>query len=390
MADNQHNDKNLRSTSPQSDTVKEDNTIVTPYAFQVAPELLGEPLATPARRGIAQCIDLILIYYISHANGLVLGALAALTFMRAGNNVIKGKGKTSRGKMLRLAAACLLGYIVYTTFDGPPQISGYPATQTRNAGDSIEEEGFSEQDLRPALVGVSTLIWKSCDDDFDCLKEVTEGFIEVQADLGAELSELKVIQSRFLDKSTLSEEQKATLVTLAETTFQLSAERLAQEQAEQAAASQSTPSAEGTEGEETDKPADESGSGAGFFATLTELLHDGQAFLSELGLGLGWAALYYSAFTAYMQGCTPGKWITRIRVLRLDGRPPTLWESFGRYGGYGAGFATGMLGFLQIYWDANRQSIQDKIAETLVVTRSVKVLPKPTESGTAGTSGEGI
>ncbi len=343
MADNQQNDKNPHGTSPQSDTVKEDNTIVTPYAFQVAPELLGEPLATPARRGVAQCIDLMFIYYISHANGLVLGALAALTFMRAGNNVAKGKGKTSRGKMLRLGAAFLLGYIVYTTFDGPPQITGYPATQASSVSDSIEENGFSEQDLRPALVGVSTLIWKSCDDDFDCLKEVTEGFIEVQADLGAELSELKAIQSRFLDKSTLSDEQKATLITLAETTFQRSAERLAQEQAEQTAASP-----DAAKGEETDKPADESGSGAGFFASLTELLHDGQAFLSELGLGLGWAALYYSAFTAYMQGCTPGKWITRIRVLRLDGRPPTLWESFGRYGGYGAGFATGMLGFLQI------------------------------------------
>ena len=390
MADNHQNDKNTHGTSPQSDTVKEDNTIVTPYAFQVAPELLGEPLATPGQRGVAQCIDLMLIYFISHANGLVLGALAALTFLRAGNNVVKGRGKTSRGKMLRLGAACLLGYIVYTAFEGPPQISGYPATQARSISDDDDDEGFSEQNLRPALVGVSTLIWKSCDNDFDCLKEVTEGFIEVQADLGAELSELKAIQSRFLDKSTLSDEQKATLITLAETTFQRSAERLAQEQAEQAIASVAAQSQAVNEGEETDKPADESGSGAGFFASLTELLHDGQAFLSELGLGLGWAALYYSAFTAYMQGCTPGKWITRIRVLRLDGRPPTLWESFGRYGGYGAGFATGMLGFLQIYWDANRQSIQDKIAETLVVRRSVKVLPKPTESGTAGTSGEGI
>ena len=39
----------------------------------------------------------------------------------------------------------------------------------------------------------------------------------------------------------------------------------------------------------------------------------------------------------------------------------------GRYGGYGAGLATGLMGFLQIYWDPNRQAIQDKISETLVV-----------------------
>ena len=56
-----------------------------------------------------------------------------------------------------------------------------------------------------------------------------------------------------------------------------------------------------------------------------------------------------------------------IRVIKLDGSSLNLWESFGRYGGYGAGFATGLLGFLQIYWDPNRQAIQDKISETLVI-----------------------
>ena len=282
MADKQENNT-LHEPSPQSSTEKEDNTIVTPYAFQVSPELLGKPLATPSRRATAQCIDLVLLYFISHANAVVLGVLAALTCMRAGSNVIKGKGSTSRGKFLRLGAACFLGFMVFPLFDGPPDPSDY-----------------------------------------------------------------KVIQASHISDTTLDDS------------------------------------------EEPLEKADESGSEANFFESLSEFLHDGQAFLGELGLGLGWAALYYSAFTAYMQGCTPGKWITRIRVLRLDGRPPTLWESFGRYGGYGAGIATGMLGFLQIFWDANRQSIQDKIAETLVVRHSVKVLPKASEAGTSGTSGEGI
>ena len=44
---------------------------------------------------------------------------------------------------------------------------------------------------------------------------------------------------------------------------------------------------------------------------------------------------------------------------------------FGRYGGYGAGFATGLLGFLQVYWDPNRQAIQDKISATVVIQGSV-------------------
>ena len=40
---------------------------------------------------------------------------------------------------------------------------------------------------------------------------------------------------------------------------------------------------------------------------------------------------------------------------------------FERAGGYAAGFATGLLGFAQVYWDANRQAIHDRIVGTVVV-----------------------
>jgi uncharacterized RDD family membrane protein YckC len=77
--------------------------------------------------------------------------------------------------------------------------------------------------------------------------------------------------------------------------------------------------------------------------------------------------LYFTLFTALLRGQTPAKKLLGIRVVRLSGEPLTLWGAFGRYGGYGAGIATGLLGFLQIYWDSNRQCIQDKIGETVVV-----------------------
>lgn len=93
-----------------------------------------------------------------------------------------------------------------------------------------------------------------------------------------------------------------------------------------------------------------------------------KGIVAELGLGFGWAALYYSVFTAWFNGKTPGKRLLNIQVLKLDGSGLSLWESFGRYGGYGAGLATGLLGFMQIYWDPNRQAIQDKISETLVIS----------------------
>lgn len=92
-----------------------------------------------------------------------------------------------------------------------------------------------------------------------------------------------------------------------------------------------------------------------------------QGAFSDLGLGFGWAALYFSVFIAWFRGQTIGKMALRIKVVKLDGADLTLWESFERYGGYSAGLATGLLGFLQVIWDANRQAIHDKISETMVI-----------------------
>lgn len=92
-----------------------------------------------------------------------------------------------------------------------------------------------------------------------------------------------------------------------------------------------------------------------------------KGIINDLGLSFGWAALYFSVFTAMWNGQTPGKKLLKIRVIQLDGTPLSVWDSFGRYGGYGAGLATGLLGFLQIYWDPNRQAIHDKISSTIVI-----------------------
>ena len=92
-----------------------------------------------------------------------------------------------------------------------------------------------------------------------------------------------------------------------------------------------------------------------------------QAFLADMGLGFGWAAVYFSVFVAWFNGQTVGKMLCRIRVTKIDAKPLSFWESFERYGGYSAGLATGLLGFLQIMWDPNRQAIHDKISETVVL-----------------------
>jgi uncharacterized RDD family membrane protein YckC len=75
----------------------------------------------------------------------------------------------------------------------------------------------------------------------------------------------------------------------------------------------------------------------------------------------------FSAFIALGQGQTLGKKLLGIKVMQLDGSSLSLWDSFGRYGGYGAGIATGLLGFIQVFWDPNRQAIHDKISATVVI-----------------------
>jgi hypothetical protein len=98
-------------------------------------------------------------------------------------------------------------------------------------------------------------------------------------------------------------------------------------------------------------------------------------WLDDLGLGFGWTGLYFTFFTVMMRGQTPAKRLFGIRVLRLDGQPMTLWASFERFGGYAAGLFTGLIGYVQVFWDRNRQAIQDKISETVVIRDRGAPLP---------------
>jgi uncharacterized RDD family membrane protein YckC len=91
------------------------------------------------------------------------------------------------------------------------------------------------------------------------------------------------------------------------------------------------------------------------------------AGLHGLGLGFGWAIAYFTLLTTWWRGQTVGKRLCGLRVVELTGKPLTILASFGRYGGYAAGMATGGLGFAQVLWDANRQAVQDKLAHTVVV-----------------------
>ena len=95
---------------------------------------------------------------------------------------------------------------------------------------------------------------------------------------------------------------------------------------------------------------------------------------SDIINGFGnWAAgapafiLYFTLVTWFFRGRTPGKGLFRIRVVRLTGDRLSLWNSFGRTGGYAASAATFFIGFLESFWHPNRQTVHDRIAGTVVI-----------------------
>ncbi|MCP4292257.1 MAG: RDD family protein [bacterium] len=88
-----------------------------------------------------------------------------------------------------------------------------------------------------------------------------------------------------------------------------------------------------------------------------------------------WGAFFVAWFTAWVRwghGRTLGKRILGIKIIRLDGKPLTWWDSFSRAGGYGASAATLFLGFLEAIFHPNRQAIHDRISNTVVIRISKK------------------
>ena len=356
----------------------ETREVVTPYAFKVADELLGQPLASPSRRLFAQVIDLAVVALLSTANAFILAFLVALTFFKAGNNLAARPRRSRARKLLRFTGALLLFSVIYLAATAYNDMDQYDT-------DHADTGGL----VTPFLSGINAAAWSLCEDD-DCKRDVARGFGEAMADNRASPEKVQQVFDELVSRNDAQHNDEAILRE-----FYLGTYNRTIEQQKTDALTESDPSVDAS----TPPPVPETSSGDSEIITFGEtstssgfsLIDIVNGLIADLGLGFGWAALYYSVFTAWWRGSTPGKRLMGIRVLKLDGSTLTLWESFGRYGGYGAGLATGLLGFVQVFWDPNRQSIQDKIAETLVLKKSEE-LKRITASGQSlsGTHGEGI
>lgn len=359
---------------------------LTPFAFKLDKSLLGLPLASPAKRGIALIIDFSLIALLSDISGVALALAIAITFYYLGNKKRAEKsGKTTghkRRKTFRIIAAIMVFFVLLDTL--PPLLTYFNGQDTEASLNTADNSlALSESVLLAALLlsAVQTIDDSSCQ-QFDCwqteLGAVAEqvALVNYEGNIKITLTQLDNIFSGLAQEIALTVDEQAQLLLFMQASYKqklasLEEETIAENQLavdmlkEKDFQTQVTtlpltkdeivPSITSQPEQQTVKK------------PVYSIIEWVKAIIEDLGLGFGWATFYFTAFIALGQGQTLGKKLLGIRVLQLDGTPLSFWDSFGRYGGYGAGLATGLLGFIQIYWDANRQAIHDKISATVVI-----------------------
>ncbi len=107
--------------------------------------------------------------------------------------------------------------------------------------------------------------------------------------------------------------------------------------------------------------------------TFAGLIHAGLEKFEDLVE----SAFYFAIALKLGNGQTVGKWLMKIRVISLTQDRMGWWQSIERALGYGASLLEGGFGFFQYYINRNRQTVHDRIAETIVVYEGKKGLIDP-------------
>jgi uncharacterized RDD family membrane protein YckC len=371
--------------------------VITPDAFSVHPALVGLPLARPARRLASMLLDLLIVSLLVKSGGATLLGLAAAwaAFRMAGR--LTGSGTRPVGRMVRLsvrACGALILFVVATSVWGKGtgalksllrQRVQVATLSSAAGGDPVRMSA-----LQAAATGNQLARLQETDDEGEARRlvgELAAGFRQAgvpEAQVGPTLRDLLQTEDEDRDEwlggivtSALQPAAAAAPARVLPADSLKHAYADAVEAGDTAAARALEPRvASALARDSLDELRGELRRSEGRReqlagrvekleerSLLSSLLH----FLDDLGIGFGWTGLYFTAFVALWNGQTPGKRLLGVRVVRLDGKPMTMWSSFERFGGYAAGLVTGLMGFAQVYWDRNRQMIHDKIVETVVV-----------------------
>lgn len=356
MSDSVSNAQGAEQEDPDGDP----REIITPHAFEVDEDLLGTPLAAPWRRLAALGLDLAVAGFIANVAGGLVGILVAYVFYRvATRSDVQTRWKRwTRGCLVTIGAVVLFAFSIALVRDaqewgpvGPSLTAILPglSPDTTTAPDSSDDR---DEEIPAAIPQSARLhILRHADDRraFDAIPDDRPLLADtIQPERGAALlrryaQALAARDSARLDTLTPPVQALVAgprLEGLYRRTEALEDknEELAEE-AERLRAQVQNPS----------------------------LRRMARATANDLGITVGWVGLYFTLFLAWWGGRTPGKYLLGIRVVRLNGEPLSLWFAFERFGGYAAGLATGLLGFVQLYWDPNRQGIHDRVARTVVV-----------------------
>lgn len=97
--------------------------------------------------------------------------------------------------------------------------------------------------------------------------------------------------------------------------------------------------------------------------TMAHLLMNGVEYIKELIE----STLYFAVIVKLTKGQTLGKWLMKVRIVSLTHHELGWWQSIERALGYGASLLEGGFGFLQFFINRNRQTVHDRIAETIVI-----------------------
>ncbi len=292
------------------------NAFVRPEALNVTPDLLGAPLAPHGRRASAIALDFLCVALISGAGTTWIAVALAIVTYRLRHRVAAAGG--SRWKAA--APWVLLAVLAFVAVnEATPRL-------LRWAGVPVARDG-----TRASAVVRD-------DDDVDAA-EAAETAAAAAAGRGLPRDRDLAVTAAASAAASAPAGDAAALAT-ARARIDRDAARIARLESDLAEARKPRP---------------------------VRWRDEVVKVLNRLASGFGWAAVYFTLLPFWWQGQTVGKKLMRLRVVELTGKPLSLITSFGRYGGYAAGLATGGIGFLQVLWDPNRQAVQDKLAHTVVV-----------------------
>ena len=330
---------------------------ITPDAFTVAPQLLGLPLASPSRRLMAMGVDLLLVAMLIKAGGLLLGITAAFALWRfsiwTGSGGIFRQGVRLSFRVAATIVVFLIAFKGWGSWQDSRKRDQQEEDQTVTAGRSDLNFDLSGLNLSTGdAVKLATLTSQLGNADEDDARQRADSIAALLRAAGASKEQLVRMRPAAILMSKA--DQNTAVQEAIDSAFGVPApDALAHEQ-------QQTIALLTRENQKLREERDKQSGAHGVKAVIASAADD-------LGLGFGWMAVYFTSFLGLMRGQTPGKRLVGIRVVRLDAKPISWWIAFERFGGYAASATMGLLGFLQILWDRNRQGFHDKAVDTVVV-----------------------